>query len=443
MSDVRTLGAAALGRAIGEGRACPVELAETFLDAIDAHPEGRRIYTRSTRTRARAEAMAARARARLGLRRGTLDGVPISWKDLFDSAGVPTEGGSRLLAGHTPTRDAALLDTATLAGLVCLGKTQLSELAFSGLGLNPTVGTPPNVNFPGAVPGGSSSGAAASVAFGLAAAAVGSDTGGSIRVPAAWNDLVGFKPTRGLLPLDGSLPLAAAFDTAGPLARTVEDATLLFAALSGRRAPGLSGATLAGTRLMVLDNVVLEDLCEANARAHEAALARLEAAGARLERRSVPAADGLAALAPVLYAGEAYGHWRDTIEARPDAMFPRILERFRGGAAFSAADYVTARDTLQRLRRDWAEATAGVDAVLAPTTPNQPPDAARLIEDPAYYTTQNLLSLRNTRLGNMLDVCAITLPTGVASAGLMLMAPRGADGRLLRLAAAAESALAD
>ncbi|MDH3264989.1 MAG: amidase family protein, partial [Paracoccaceae bacterium] len=201
MDDWRKMSAGDLGRGIASGGIDPVELAEAFLEAIAAHPDASRIYARTTPERARAEAKAAAERARAGHRRHPLDGVPISWKDLFDSAGVATEAGSALLAGRVPVADAAVLANATAQGSVCLGKTHLSELAFSGLGLNPITATPPNVNDPAAVPGGSSSGAAASVAFGLAAGAIGSDTGGSVRIPAAWNDLVGLKTSVGRLPM--------------------------------------------------------------------------------------------------------------------------------------------------------------------------------------------------------------------------------------------------
>ena len=169
--------AAALGREIGAGRINPVELTEFFLDRIASHPLAPRIYARATATRARGEAMGAAARAKAGLRRGLLDGVPLSWKDLFDTAGVATEAGSALLRGRTPTADAEVLATATREGTVCLGKTHMSELAFSGLGLNPVTETSPCINDENAVSGGSSSGAAASVAYGLAPAAIGSDTG--------------------------------------------------------------------------------------------------------------------------------------------------------------------------------------------------------------------------------------------------------------------------
>ena len=222
------------------------------MDAASAHEYGPRIYVRMTRERALAEAEGARKRAKSGFRRGLLDGVPISWKDLFDTAGIVTEAGSMLLAGRIPEADAAVLQRATQAGMVCLGKTHMSELAFAGLGVNPAYGgnidprpgTPPNVNDPALAPGGSSSGAAASVAFGLAAAGIGSDTGGSVRVPAAWNDLVGLKTTHGRLSLKGVVPLAESFDTVGPLCRTVEDCAQLLAVMEGGKPADLRGASL-------------------------------------------------------------------------------------------------------------------------------------------------------------------------------------------------------
>jgi aspartyl-tRNA(Asn)/glutamyl-tRNA(Gln) amidotransferase subunit A len=385
--------------------------------------------------------MAAAGRAKAGLRRGPLDGVPVSWKDLFDTAGVATEAGSALLRGRVPARDAEVLACATQAGLVCLGKTHMSELAFSGLGLNPVMSTPPCVNDPGAVPGGSSSGAAASVAFGLAPAAIGSDTGGSVRIPAAWNDLVGLKTTHGLLPLTGTVPLCEEFDTIGPLARNVEDCALLLGALEGRPAPDLAGASLAGRRLLVLETVALDDLRPLPEAAFDRAVARLMAAGARVERLAAPEVTEAMGLAAMLFTAEAYAIWRDAIEAAPQKMFPRILERFRSGAGFGAADYVAGWRRLRDLRSVWAARVAAADAVILPTAPILPPDARRLMTEDAYYVTENLLALRNTRIANLMGVCALTLPAGEPSCGISLMAPAGAEGRLLRLGAAAERAL--
>ena len=401
-----------------------------------------RIYARTTPGRARAEADAAAARARADTRRGPLDGVPISWKDLFDTAGIATEAGSRLLAGRVPEADAEVLATATRAGLVCLGKTHLTELAFTGLGVNPVTATPPNVNDPALAPGGSSSGAATSVAFGLAAAGIGSDTGGSVRVPAAWNDLVGFKTTHGWLSLEGVVPLRPDFDTVGPLCRSVEDAALVTAALTGTRAADLEGATLAGVRILAFEDEALFPTREGPAAATAAALERLAAAGATIERGCPQPAADANALWGAISAPEAWATWGATIETNPGVMFAPVLERFRGGADRDAAEYIAARVALARVRVAWRAATAGYDVVALPTTANLPPEVAAVLADPAHFAAENLLALRNTNLGNLLGVCAITLPTGTPFCGLMLMAPGGEDARLLRLAAAAERALA-
>lgn len=433
--------ASELGREIDKGRIHPVELTEAFLDAIETHPLSARIYARTTPARARGEAMAAAARAKAGLRKGLLDGVPISWKDLFDTAGIPTEAGSALLKHRTPDRDAAVLDTATLQGLVCLGKTHMSELAFSGLGLNPVTATPPCLNDDRAVPGGSSSGAAASVAFGLAPAAIGSDTGGSVRIPAAWNDLVGLKTTAGSLPLAGTVPLCEAFDTIGPLAHSVEDCAHLLAALQGTRAADLGGADLTGARLAVLETVALDDLRDRPGKGFDDAVARLEKAGALVTRITAPEVAEAMGLAAILFTAEAYGIWRDTIEKAPEKMFPRILERFRSGGSFLAADYVAAWRRLTDLRAAWTQRAGAFDAVLVPTSPILPPDANRLMTDDTYYVTENLLALRNTRIGNLMGLCALTLPTSQPSCGISLMAGPGQEARLLRLGAAAERAL--
>lgn len=441
MQDWLTQSAAELGRGIGRGEIDPIALTDTYLDAIAAHPLRDKIYARVTADRARAEARAAAARAQQGRRLSPLDGVPVSWKDLFDTAGIATESGSLLLEGRVPDRDAPVLQTATALGLVCLGKTHMSELAFSGLGYNPQTATPPCVNDAKAVPGGSSSGAAASVAFGLAAAAIGSDTGGSVRIPSAWNDLVGLKTTAGRLTLEGVVPLCLKFDTIGPLCRMVEDAALTFAALSGQPAPDLGGACLDGKRIARLRTVAEDDLRDAPAAAYEAALAKLAEAGAEIVDFHWPELEDAMALSGVLYTTEAYGLWKDVIEAAPDKMFAEILGRFRLGKEFSGADYVAAWARLDELRKAWNAATAGFDAVAASTAAILPPNLERLETDPDYYVTENLLALRNTRIGNLMGACGLSLPTGTPSCGLQLLgAPMGEEA-LLRLGAAAEATL--
>ncbi|MGI3169673.1 amidase [Pseudooceanicola sp. C21-150M6] len=441
MEDWRWMTAAELGRKIGTGEIDPVDLTETYLTAINAHEHRDRIYARVTHDRARAEAKAASIRAKAGTRKGPLDGVPISWKDLFDTAGVATESGSALLEGRTPEADALVLQKATAAGLVCLGKTHMSELAFSGIGINPVTATPPNRHDPAWVPGGSSSGAAASVAFGLAAAGIGSDTGGSVRIPSAWQDLVGLKTTVGRLPLDGVVPLCLKFDTIGPLCRSVEDAALLTAVMEAATAPDLTGASLKGTRIAALQTVVLDDIRDQPRAAYDAALEKLKAAGAEIVPFEIPEIVEALNTSAILFAGEAYGLWRDVIETAPDKMYSEILARFRGGANFSAPDYVAAWAKVDAARKLWTERTAGFDAVAAPTAPILPPDAERMLSDHDYYVAENLLALRNTRVGNMMGLSALTLPTGVPASGLMLMGKPFGEEALLRIGAAAEQAL--
>lgn len=433
--------AAEQGRAIMAGILSPMEQAEAYLDAAAKHPYGARIYARLTAERARKEAVAAHDRARIGLRLGLLDGVALSWKDNIDTAGTATEAGSKLLEGRIPGEDAAILANATGAGLVCLGKTHMTELAFSGLGLNPMTATPPNAYDAALAPGGSSSGAAVSVAMGLAAAAIGTDTGGSIRVPAAWNGLVGFKPTQGGISGKGIVPLCLRFDTPGPLARTVEDCALIHAALTATKAVDLSETPNRKLRLLILDGTPFEDARERPIAAFDEAVQRLSKAGAHISRARIPAVAEVFTLAATVFAPEAYGIWRDQIEDAPELMYPLILERFRGGKDVLATDYISAWIRLEELRRDYLAAVAGYDAVILPTTPNLPPDAAQLLADPEFFVRENLLALRNTRIANFMGLPAITLPTGQPACGLMLMGQPGGDRALLVSAAEASAML--
>lgn len=431
------------GRAIMAGLVSPVDLAEGYLDAIDRAPLSPRIFARTTPQRAQPEAIAAHDRAKAGLRRSLLDGVALAWKDNIDSAGVATEAGSMLLEGRVPDRDAAVLETARLQGAVCLGKTHMTELAFSGLGLNPTVATVPNAYDASLVAGGSSGGSAVAVATGLAAAAIGSDTGGSIRLPAAWNGIVGFKPSPGAVDMTGTLPLCRRFDVVGPLARTVEDCAEIFALLQGRPAPDLREAGPRGRSLMVLDGLPFQDAREEPVAAFEEAVDRLAAAGVSITRATPACVTDAAALSSTLFAPEAYGLWRELIEAAPELMYPPILERFRGGREVSAADYVAGWERLIHLREVWAATVAPFDAVILPTAPILPPEIARLEADAGFFASENLLALRNTRIANLMGLPAISLPTARPACGLMLMGPEGGDLGLLRVAQAVEAALRD
>jgi aspartyl-tRNA(Asn)/glutamyl-tRNA(Gln) amidotransferase subunit A len=263
-----------------------------------------------------------------------------------------------------------------------------------------------------------------------------------VRIPAAWNNLVGLKTTAGRLSLEGVVPLCLRFDTVGPLARSVEDAAHMLALLEGGTPADLRSASLKGRRFAELQNVAKDDLRDAPRQAFDDALDRLRDAGAEIVPLEVPELHDAMALSGVLYTTEAYGLWKDVIEANPEAMYPEILERFRTGKDVSGPDYVAAWSKLKACRAAWDAATAGFDAVLAPTAPILPPNLERLLSDHDYYVTENLLALRNTRIGNLMGLAALTLPTGTAGCGLMMLGYPGSEEALLRLGSAAETALA-
>ena len=439
--------ACALGDAIGRGDIDATALCEHFLARIAEHDDGR-IYLRTTAERGCAEAAAANKRAAAGARRSRLDGVPISWKDLYDTAGIATEGGTPLLAGRVPERDATVLARSTRAGLICLGKTNTVQFALGGVGTNPATGTPANAvmeDTPRA-PGGSSCGAATSVARGLAAAGIGSDTGGSVRIPAAWNRLVGLKTSFGALPCEGVLPLSPSLDTVGPLTHDVADAAALFEIMGARPTIDLAGANLAGARFLVATDVVWDDADAPIVEAVEQAISSIAAAGAIVERGPVSEfsrIDDVLNRHGSTVTAEGYVTWRDLIDNQGQAIDTAVLARFHQGRDMAATDIETARAAARELAPALYARMANYSAVLAPTVPILPPPIADVIDDADAYAHANSMALRNTRLGNVLPCCALSLPCGAPQvpAGLMAMAPSGEDARLLRLGAALETAL--
>jgi len=444
-----------LGAAIGEGEIDPVDLTEYFLTRIEQLDPDNIVFITVTGTRARAEAMAARERAATGMRLGPLDGVPISWKDLVDSAGIATTGASELFRDRVPTRDALILARATRAGMVCLGKTNLSEFAFSGLGINPAYGTPVNpydIETP-RCPGGSSAGSAVSVASGMAPITIGTDTGGSVRIPAAWNNLVGLKTTAGVVSLKGVLPLSRQYDTAGPLAQDVADAAALFAILCAAKPADLTGASLKGRRFLVAENCVWDGAEPALKAQVEKAIHALELAGAEIHRGKVPEFDSVTDLCNTLgniFSPEAYAEWRTEIDNHGDKIHHEVMRRFKIADNMSALDTAEAFHKLRAFRGSYLRRVAGYDGVLMPSTPIFPPPIAPLENDTAAYAAANLSALHNTRLGNLLALSAITLPAGLVEhegaqlpTSLMIYAAPRRENALLRVAKAAERAIAN
>lgn len=389
-----------------------------------------------------------------GLPPASLAGLAVSVKDLFDVAGQVTTAGSTVLRNSPPAAaDAAAVARLRAAGAALIGRTHMTEFAFSGVGLNPHHATPANPAMAAVdpagelrIPGGSSSGAAVSVAGGAAWAALASDTGGSIRIPAALQGLVGFKSTARLVPTAGALPLSTTLDTVGAITRSVRDAVLLHEVLAERRV-ALAGRPLHGTRLAVATTLMLDALEPAVSAAFEQALAALSRAGARIETLALPPLDALAPLQAHggFSAAESWAWHRGLLAEHAADYDPRVALRIRRGAELSAADYID----LQQARHSWIAAMhaalRGVDAVLSPTVPIlAPPIVALECDDEAFFRANGLL-LRNPSVVNLLDGCAISLPChapGEAPVGLMLWSRGLADDALLDAALAVEAVLA-
>jgi aspartyl-tRNA(Asn)/glutamyl-tRNA(Gln) amidotransferase subunit A len=375
-------------------------------------------------------------------------GIPVSIKDLFDIKGQVTRAGSRALEDSAPAdADAPVVARLRRAGFIVIGRTNMTEFAYSGIGINPHYGTPKGAwrRSVGHVPGGSSSGAAVSVADGMAHGALGTDTGGSCRIPAAYNGIVGFKPTQRRIPLDGGVPLSFTLDSFGPIARTTQCCTVLDAVLADEPIVPLRPRPIKGMRLAVPTTVALDELDEEVARAFERALETLSRQGALIERIAVPEFLDVAVMNTKggFAAAESYAWHRYLIVGCGDVYDPRVSMRILRGESISAADYIDLLTARKSLIERAAVRLAPYDALVLPTTANTPPRIADLADDKAFAKA-NLLSLRNCTLINMIDGCAISLPCHRESevpVGLMLAASGGADRRIFELAAAMEDVI--
>ncbi len=441
------MSATALGNGIASGAIDPVDLADHFLERIATLDSDGLVFIRLARQRTRAEAAAARRRQRDGLRRGPLDGVPVSWKDLVDVAGVETTMAAGALEGRVPERDGILLERATQAGTVFLGKTNMTEFAFSGLGINTAHGTPANARDTAVarIPGGSSSGAGVAVASGLGPVAIGSDTGGSVRIPASLNGVVGLKTTIGALPMDGVMPLSPLLDTIGPLTADVADAAAMWSVLACRPPADLEGASLKGRRLVAVRSPMWCGVDDGIDSACREAVAALEAAGATVVWQDVGEFSRAMEIARGLVSIDAWSCWSELIEAAPGRVYEFMLPRFRAGRHQAGFDVLRILRELDGLAASLHVRLAGCDAMVAPTVPASPPAISDLVGDREAYQAANARMLRNTTPGNLMKLCALTLPAGTDGrgmpAGLMLMQRPHREEALLRLARAVEAVL--
>jgi len=441
---------AVLARELAEGRTTSRKLVEAALARIaDAGGEGGRVFTQ---VHAQGALLAADASDRLrkkGVVPSPLAGLPVSIKDLFDIAGEVTTAGSKILRDTAPaTADAVAVARLRAGGAVLIGRSNMTEFAFSGIGINPHYGTPANPYDRGRrrIPGGSSSGAAVSVADGMAAFALGTDTGGSVRIPAALCGIAGFKPTRARVPLVGAFPLSTTLDSVGPLALTVACCATVFQVLAGEPPQALKAAALPGLRLGVPKNHMLEDLDIEVMEAFDSAVERLSRRGGIIVELAVPEFDeaAKASVGGGISPPEAYAVHRKWIE-REEEFDPRVLERIVRGGFVLAADYIELLGTRARLMRRFTRANYDIDVMIMPTVPRIAPPIEGLERHAETFRLANANMLRNTYLINFLDGCALTLPIQppkAAPVGLMVVGFSGEDERVLSAGVAIEAALA-
>jgi aspartyl-tRNA(Asn)/glutamyl-tRNA(Gln) amidotransferase subunit A len=447
MPDFPTL--AKLAEDLESGRTTARKLVEACIARIaDPAGEGQRTFLHVDKDAALAAADAMDGLRKVKAAPSRYAGIPVSIKDLFDIKGQVTRAGSRALDDSPPAeQDAATVARLRRAGFVVIGRTNMTEFAYSGIGINPHYGTPKGAwnRAEGHVPGGSSSGAAVSVLDGMAHGALGTDTGGSCRIPAAYNGIVGYKPTQRRVPLDGSVPLSFSLDSIGPLARSVSCCAILDAVLANEPIAALKPRPVKGMRLAVPTTIALDDLDAAVTETFERALKSLADHGAIIERIEMAEFHEIGPMNAKggFAASESYAWHRHLITAKGDVYDPRVSVRIMRGEAQSAADYI---DLLNERRSLIARVNARIapyDALVLPTTANTPPKIADLADDKAF-TTQNLRALRNCTLINMIDGCAISIPAhrqGDVPVGLMLAGAGGSDRRIFELAAGMEAVI--
>jgi len=431
------------------GRITSRELVEQALGRIsDAAGEGSRAFIKPYSEQARADADYSDRLRKAGVRRSAVDGLPVSLKDLFDVAGDVTRAGSKVLQTNPPAKnDAPAVARLRAAGAVLIGRTNMVEFAFGGVGLNPHYGTPrsPFERKVGHVPGGSSSGAAVSVADGMCVMGLGTDTRGSVRIPAAACGIVGFKPTARRIPREGAFPLSYTLDSIGPLANSVACCAAYDAVLAGEPIRALPQLEVKGLRLLVPTSSPLKDLDDTVAQRFAAALKRLAQGGVQLHEAPIPAFDRQAEyFKHGGFAGaEAYYVHRRMLD-RIGEYDPRVGKRIILGKDISAAEYLAFSDLRAAYIAEVGAAAAPFDAIVMPTLPCVPPTIAEASVDDDAYFRWNLRMLRNCGLVNFLDGCAATVPCGehgAAPVGFMVCGPAGTDRHVLAVAAAIERSI--
>lgn len=437
-----------LKQALDTGETSSLALTQAALERIDApEGEGAKTFTKVYRAQALAAAQASDILRAAGLRRSAIDGLPISIKDLFDVAGETTLSGSVVLKDAQPAQaNAVIVQRLIDAGAIIVGRTNMTEFAFSGLGLNPHYGTPssPWDRATGRIPGGSSSGAGVSVADQMSVAAIGTDTGGSVRIPSAFCGLAGFKPTARRISSEGALPLAFSLDSIGPLAASVECCAILDAILAGEPYVAPAAPDLSQLRFAVPSGLVLDGADDHVRSVFEQTLQTIKDAGARVDHVEFPEFKQLPYINRKggLVCAEAWAWHHALLEQHAELYDPRVASRMRLGEDMTAADYIE----LIQTRPQWIASVAArlqrYDALLMPTSPIVAPAIKDLEDSDDAYFAANGRILRNPTLINFLDGCALSIPchpAGSAPVGLMIAGPALQDRAILAVGAALEA----
>ncbi|MDB5508217.1 MAG: Amidase [Hyphomicrobiales bacterium] len=440
----------ALAADLAEGRTTSEALVDACLARIDeSGGEGERVFLNVNRESARASARAMDALRGAGAAPSRYAGIPVSIKDLFDLEGEVTRAGSKVLEEAEPaTSDAVTVTRLRQVGFIVIGRTNMTEFAFSGVGINPHFGTPRGSwqRDKNRVPGGSSSGAAIALTDGMAHVSLGTDTGGSCRIPAAFNGLVGYKPTARRIPLTGAFSLSTTLDSIGPIGRSVACCSAVDAVLARSQHEPLIARAARGLRIAVPNSYVMEDLDADVARAFEVALKRLAEAGAIIEHAAFPEIDAIpkANARGGFAAPEALATHRKLIEAHADLYDSRVLVRIERGHEQTAADYIDLMRTRAALIAKFEHHMRDYDVLAYPTVPVVPPPISAFDAD-TDFARLNMLILRNPAVINMLDGCSISVPMSrppQAPSGLMLSLPGNRDNDLFAIAAGVEACLA-
>ena len=440
-----------LSAALENGTATSVEMVSKCIDQIKSPAgEGQRVFISTNFEESLKAAQVVDDLRSKGMAPSRFAGIPVSIKDLFDVSGEVTRAGSKVLSNNPPAlSDAKVVSRLRSAGMVIMGRTNMTEFAYSGLGINPHYGTPLNPfdRVEKRIPGGSSSGAAVSVTDGMAAIGIGTDTGGSCRIPAAFCGIVGYKPTAQRIPLSGVFPLSTSFDSVGSLGNSVACCSAIDAILSGEEIAGTKIPDPAVITIGILKNYVQEDMDRSVSYAFEKAITQLSIAGIKFRDIILPQLNDLPALNSNggIIAAEAYTIHKEMLKSGAQEFDPRVSVRIRKALEQYPNEY---RDLLKK-RQDYISMannqTQSFDALIMPTTPVIAPKLADM-EDDAEYGRLNLLALRNPTVANFLDRCSITLPIsapGSAPVGLMLIGETMSDQKLFGIAELIEQILAD